>query len=160
VPETTTTVEATTTTSSIPVVTVPPADDATLLDVIAASPDLSRLRDLIALAELGAVYDDPDAPVTLLAPSNDAIDLVAASPGGGALLADPVRVGELLLRHTVEGEPISVTELFRLDELTMADGSVLEVDAERQEIEGAEILVPDITAASGVLHVIDRVILP
>ncbi len=141
-------------------VTVPPAGDATLLDVIAASPDLSRLRDLIRLAGLGDVYDDPDAPVTLLAPSNDAIDLVAASPGGGALLADPDRVEELLLRHTVEGDPISLTQLFRLDELTMADGSVLSVDADRQQIDGAEILVPDITAASGVLHVIDRVILP
>jgi uncharacterized surface protein with fasciclin (FAS1) repeats len=146
-------------TTSIPVVTVPPSPEATVWDVISASPDLSRLRDLLIFAELDDVIDGPE-PFTLFAPGNDAWDLLEASPGGPDLLADQGRVADLLLRHVVFAETYSSDELFETDVVLVANGDVLVINPDDETVDGAELLVPDIDGSNGVLHVVQRVLLP
>jgi uncharacterized surface protein with fasciclin (FAS1) repeats len=164
VPETTTstTVAPTTpppaTTTTIPVVTVPPQPDATIMDVINASPDLSRLRQLVIDADLVAELDAVE-PRTLFAPSNPAIDTLEAGVGGPELLADRDRLRDLLLRHVVL-EPLTVSEVFARPELVAANGDTLAVDASNRTVGGAELLVTDVEAANGFIDVIDQVLLP
>jgi uncharacterized surface protein with fasciclin (FAS1) repeats len=145
------------TTTTIPVVTVPPQPGATLMDVLNASPDLSRLRQLVVDADLVAELDAAE-PRTLFAPSNPAIDTLEAAPGGAELLADPVRLRDLLLRHIVL-EPLTASDVFASAELTAANGDLLTVDAANRTVGGAELLVTDVEAANGFLHVIDQVLL-
>ena len=146
------------TTTTVPVVTVPPSEAATVFDIIANSPDLSRLNQLIEQAglqdELGG-----DSPLTLFAPSNPAIETLEAAPGGAELLADDEQVRALLLRHVVP-ESLTANDIFAVTELTSASGDVLPVDAATQTVDGATLIVTDVGASNGVLQVVDQVLLP
>jgi uncharacterized surface protein with fasciclin (FAS1) repeats len=164
----TTTVEETTTTTiapstTVPVVTVPPQPEATLWDVIDNSPDLSELRALIELAGLRDVLSDPDATLTLLAPSNQAIT-TAAGGVGAPDFANPAIVEAVLLTHLDPTQVLLVTQLFGLDppEFVVANPGPHAIDtaANPPTIGGAQVLVADIEASNGVLHVIDRVLVP
>jgi len=164
---TTTTIEDTTTTvaptTSVPVVTVPPQPEATLWDVIVNSPDLSELRALVELAGLQDVLSDPNATLTLLAPSNQAIT-TAAEGVGAPDFTNPAIVEAVLLTHVDNTQKLLITQLLALDppEFVVVNPGPHAIDAEANPptIGGAQILVADIEAANGVLHVIDLVLLP
>lgn len=158
--ETTTTVAPTT---STPVVTVPPQPEATLWDVIVNSPDLSELRALVELAGLQDVLSDPNTTLTLLAPSNQAIT-TAAGGVGAPDFTNPAIVEAVLLTHVDSTQALLITQLLALDPpefVAVNPGPhVIDAEANPPTIGGAEILVADIEAANGVLHVIDQVLLP
>jgi uncharacterized surface protein with fasciclin (FAS1) repeats len=164
---TSTTVAETTTTvapaTSAPVVTVPPQPEATLWDVIVNSPDLSELRALVQLAGLQDVLSDPNATLTLLAPSNQAIT-TAAGGVGAPDFTNPAIVEAVLLTHLDSTRALLITQLLALDppEFVVVNPGPHAIDATANPptIGGAEILVADIEAANGVLHVIDQVLLP
>jgi uncharacterized surface protein with fasciclin (FAS1) repeats len=165
--EETTTTAATTTTvapsTTVPVVTVPPQPEATLWDVIVNSPGLSELRALVELAGLQDVLSDPDATLTLLAPSNQAIS--AALGGVGAPDFDnPAVVEAVLLTHVDDTQSLLITQLLALSppEFVVVNPGPHPIDASANPptIGGAQILEADIEAANGVLHVIDQVLLP
>ena len=167
VEETTTTTAETTTTvapsTTIPVVTVPPQPEATLWDVILNSPDLSELRALVELAGLQDVLSDPNATLTLLAPSNQAIT-TAAGGVGAPDFTNPAIVESVLLTHVDNTQALLITQILALDppEFVVVNPGPHEVDsaANPPTIGGAQILVADIEAANGVLHVIDQVLIP
>lgn len=162
----TTTVAATTTaatTTTVPVVTLPPQPEATLWDVIDNSPDLSGLKGLIQLADLVDVFDDPDATLTLLAPTNQAITNAAGGIGAPDF-GDADVVEAVLLTHLNDTEVLLSAQLLALDppEFVVVNPGPHEIDASAVPPtigEGSLVLV-DIEAANGVLHVIDRVLLP
>ena len=160
----TTVAEATTTVApatSAPVVTVPPQPEATLWDVIVNSPDLSELRALVELAGLQDVLSDPNATLTLLAPSNQAIT-TAAGGVGAPDFTNPAIVEAVLLTHVDSTQALLITQLLALPEFVVVNPGPHAIDAEANPptIGGAEILVADIEAANGVLHVIDQVLIP
>ncbi len=164
----TTTVEETTTTvapapTTVPVVTVPPQAEATLWDVIDNSPDLSELKALIERAGLQDVFSDPNATLTLLAPSNQAITTAAAGVGAPDF-DNPAIVESVLLTHVDTTQALLITQLLGLDppEFVVANPGPHAIDAGANPptIGGATVLVADIEAANGVLHVIDRVLIP
>lgn len=165
VPETTTTTVAPETTvapsTTLPVVTVPPQPEATLWDVIDNSPDLSGLKALIELAGLTDVLSDPNATLTLLAPSNEAIELAAGGVGAPDF-TNPSVVEAILLTHLDSTQVLSIAELFALPEFVSDNPGPHAIDAEANPptIGGATVLVGDVEASNGVLHVIDRVLLP
>jgi uncharacterized surface protein with fasciclin (FAS1) repeats len=167
VEETTTTIAETTTTvapsTTIPIVTVPPQPEATLWDVILNSPDLSELRALVELAGLQDVLSDPNATLTLLAPSNQAIT-TAAGGVGAPDFSNPAIVESVLLTHVDNTQALLITQLLALvpPEFVVINPGPHAIDAAANPptIGGAKILVADIEAANGVLHVIDQVLLP
>jgi len=126
-----------------------------VMDILAASPDLSRLDELVVEAGLAETLAG-DEPLTLFAPSNQALETLEAAPGGAELLADPERLRELLLGHVVL-EALDADTIFGESELTTASGSVLEVDPDAETVGGANVVVIDVNGANGVLHVVDRV---
>jgi len=164
--ETTTTVADTTTTeapaTTVPVVTVPPQAEATLWDVIDNSPDLSELKALIQLAGLQDVLSDPNATLSLLAPSNQAI-ATAAGGVGAPDFSNPAIVEAVLLTHVDTTRSLLITQLLALDppEFVVANPGPHAIDASANPptIGGARVLVADVEASNGVLHVIDRVLL-
>lgn len=152
--EATTTSTSTSTTTSVPVVSVPASPSATVMDILSVSPDLSRLEELVIDADLVETLAG-DEPMTLFAPSNQAIETLEAAPGGAELLADPDRLRDLLLGHVVPGE-LDIATILAGQDLTTLSGSILAVDAAAETIGGANAVVADVNAANGVLHVIDR----
>lgn len=169
IPETTTTIVEETTTSTvappttIPVVTVPPQPEATLWDVIDASPDLSELKALIQLAGLQDVLSDPNATLTLLAPSNQAITTAAAGVGAPDF-TNPSVVESVLLTHVDTTGVLLLTQILALDPpefvVTNPGPHAVDASANPPTIGGATVILADVEASNGVLHVIDRVLLP
>jgi OOP family OmpA-OmpF porin len=133
-------------------------DIVTVGDIISASPDLSLLSVLIGDAGFDSVLDDTD-PITIFAPSNSAFDELSAD--AIAVLNDD---RELLLRvlnhHAVAGR-LLLSDL-QTGPLDSIDGSVLEVEVttDTATVDGATITAPDTAAENGVVHIIDRLLLP
>ena len=133
-----------------------------LTELLAAQPNLSTLRTAVEAAGLGAQLGaDNPGPWTVLAPSNEAF---AALPAGAleALLADREQLVAVLAAHVI---PSAI----RRQEM-LAQGSARTLSGQTSvnfalaqgavTVSGAQILVADVPAANGVVHIIDKVLLP
>ncbi|NNE12838.1 MAG: fasciclin domain-containing protein [Ilumatobacter sp.] len=120
------------------------------------SPDLSELRALIAQAGLEESLAGAD-PLTVFAPSNPAIEAFAATPEGAAILADPAQLEQLLLRHVAPGA-LDGQAVLAAEEIETASGDLLAIDADAMTVDGGELLVTDVSASNGFVHVVDRVL--
>ena len=155
-PSSTSTTAAPATTVPAPVVTSPASVDATLLDVVNDTPDLSRVRELVQMSGFAPELDAA-RHLTFLAPSNAAIEAWSATPEGEAVLADPDAVYDLLLRHLV-AEAVEESTIFTRSSLSTVSGAQLVVRQQSRTVDGADLLVVDVTAANGLLHVVSDVL--
>jgi uncharacterized surface protein with fasciclin (FAS1) repeats len=148
-------------TTTVPVVTVPPQPAATLWDVIVANPDLSGIRGWIEQAGLEAEFQDPNATLTLLAPSNQAI---ADAPSLNATIDfnDPANLLLIVYTHLDETQALLAADIESLPDVVVIEPGPHTVDAAADPITigGAQLLVRDVVASNGVIQVIDRVLVP
>lgn len=99
-------------------------------------------------------------PYTLFAPPDQAFSALPA----GALegwLANPQYLSTLLLHHIVPTE-VTAEQAVQTGLLTTAAGDTLTVTPEGGlvRVDGAGVLFPNVDASNGIVHVIDRVLLP
>jgi uncharacterized surface protein with fasciclin (FAS1) repeats len=124
--------------------------------------------EIKTLAGLDGASVDPDMKLTIFAPSDAAF---AALPDDirGKLLAPEYRgvLADLLMHHAVIGEYPTLRLLnasARHYGVDAVDGSEIEFTIRRRigtiDIHGANIVQGDIMASNGVLHVIDKVLIP
>ncbi|MEQ1577316.1 MAG: fasciclin domain-containing protein [Hyphomicrobium sp.] len=125
---------------------------------------LTRMIEATKLAGL----DEPDAdigPLTIFAPSDDAF---AALPERlrTKLLAPENRaqLAIILMHHAIPGE-FSTERLLKASARHYAvdavDGSLVEITTRRGiDVDGAKIIKPDILASDGIIHIIDKVLIP
>ncbi|MFP4623697.1 MAG: fasciclin domain-containing protein, partial [Gemmatimonadota bacterium] len=128
-----------------------------LVDVAIAN-GFTALVDAVQTAGLESALRDESAALTVFAPTNEAFDAIAPVP------TDPDTLQPILLYHVVGAEAYS-SDLFDGQELTtlqdgiltvQLDGGVTMVGAQNS----AGVVVPDVPASNGVVHVIDSVLLP
>lgn len=116
-----------------------------------------------ALTESGLVDTlKGDSPFTVFAPTDEAF---AQLPEGTVEnLLKPENKDQLvaiLTYHVVPGEVMSWNLVGRKTEAVTAHGGELAIDAtDGVNVNDAKVIVPDIKASNGVIHVIDRVLLP
>jgi uncharacterized surface protein with fasciclin (FAS1) repeats len=149
--------------------------EQSIVAIAASDPaNFSTLVTLVEFAELDGVLSGP-GQFTVFAPTNAAFDeLIAALTDAlgaetvASLLADKDFVTNVLLYHVTDGrrfsnsvvnsnnpksiEMLNGDYIFSMPDLTIMDGSSLTGDA--------GILIPDINASNGVIHVIDSVLVP
>jgi uncharacterized surface protein with fasciclin (FAS1) repeats len=113
-----------------------------------------------ALKEAGLVDTLKGAgPFTVFAPTDEAF---AALPPGTlvALLRDKDKLRAILTYHVVSGR-VTAADASRLTEATTVHGQKVRIDARYGvKINDATVVQADILTSNGVIHVIDRVILP
>ena len=98
-------------------------------------------------------------PFTVFAPSDEAF---AKLPEGTveALLADPARLAEVLTYHLVPGR-VSAAEAAGLSSAPTVQGGELPIWSDGGvHVADANVVSADIEAGNGLIHVIDRVLLP
>ena len=143
----------------IDMVLLPATDDQTVMSIIANSPVHTILEEAVLAAELDGTLSG-DGPFTVFAPSDDAFDGLPA----GALdliLANTEQLTDLLLNHVHSGNVLStdlsdgmMVPTLNETELTVSiDGMTVMIDL-------ATVTQADLTASNGVVHVIDKVLLP
>jgi len=128
------------------------------------TPSLSILVEAVVAAGLGATLSSP-GPFTVFAPTNDAFNKVPAPllgliGGSNDLLTQVLTYHVLAIRVTAA----DVAALTKPAAITTVQGSTFEVGADLGLTDGrgrrASLLITDIAASNGVIHAIDRVILP
>lgn len=138
----------------------PAAPGGTIAAILAARPEFSTLNRAITAVRLVEELNG-DTPYTLFAPTNAAF---ARLPAGtlDALLARPSTLASVMQNHLLIEEATSV-RLVRLGSVLSALGQTLPVTltaAGVVQVGDATIVEPDIEATNGVIHGIDRVLLP
>ena len=98
-------------------------------------------------------------PFTCLAPTDEAFSKV---PQGtiDALMKDKDKLATVLKFHTLDGKVMS-RDLKNMDRVKTLAGEEIKVDSsEGLKVGEAMAVQPDIEASNGVIHVIDRVMIP
>jgi transforming growth factor-beta-induced protein len=138
-----------------------------IVEVASANPDFSILVAAVQRAGLAGVLSGP-GPFTVFAPTNDAFAALLEELGAPNLEAIPVPLlTQVLLYHVVSGNvPSSAVSTGYVP--TNADGvgsNKLQVYVQRSGSSisldsRANVIAADVEASNGVIHVIDKVILP
>lgn len=132
-----------------------------IVDIAVANGNFNTLVAAVAAAGLVDTLKTP-GPFTVFAPTDAAFD---ALPAGtiDALLADPTGdLTDILLYHVVVGKALSSDLSNRLPVTTVLGENIcVYIDSDGTVyINDAVVIIADIEASNGVIHVIDSVLLP
>jgi uncharacterized surface protein with fasciclin (FAS1) repeats len=167
---TTTTMPAETTTTVAETTTTVAEAGNSIADIVAGDENFSTLLAAVEAAGLTAALADPEATLTVFAPTNDAFDAAFEALGTTPeeLLADTETLTAILTYHVL-GEVVSSEDLAAAgmeeipvetlsgEELVVVvgdDGSVSFLD------QTATVAEADVAASNGIIHIIDAVLIP
>jgi len=138
--------------------------DKDIVQTAQATPDLSILVEAVIAAGLVDALKAP-GPLTVFAPTDDAFAALLAELGmtKDALLADTALLTKVLTYHVVAGRTLKAD--IRVDApITTLQGQTIRVNADLRVVDQRNrtsgFLATDVFASNGVVHVIDRVLLP
>ncbi len=140
-----------------------PEPQGSIVDIALSNPDLTTLVAALQAADLVGTLADETATFTVFAPTDDAFAALGEDTIA-ALLSDTESLTDVLLYHVVGGaaaDSIDATSRYG-DVLTMANEDEVAVDIREGElfVNEARIIIRDIPATNGIIHVIDAVLLP
>lgn len=132
----------------------------TVVNIALANDNFTTLVQAVVKAGLVDALSS-DGPFTVFAPTNDAFEALFTQLGVAGL--DELSADELapiLMYHVVPGN-VTSTELTSGEVGTLNEGSRLTVDlSSGVRINESSVVAADIQGTNGVLHVIDKVLLP
>ena len=132
-----------------------------IAQLAAATPQLSTLLTAVKAAGLAEVLSGA-GNFTVFAPTNDAF---AALPAGTveALLADKEALTRILTYHVSPDYYPARALLGNRGRVPTVQGGFLRVDAQGEAVHingGTRVIAADIMASNGIVHLIDKVLLP
>ena len=132
----------------------------TVFEVIKDLPDLSQVSDFFSAAGVEEQIGDEVSSITIFAPTNaamQALDITALQE-----FAQLVQLSDILQFHIVPGD-FYASQLFDGLGLTTLKGESLKVQTGDEltiRVQDSLVTQSNITAANGVIHVIDAVLIP
>jgi uncharacterized surface protein with fasciclin (FAS1) repeats len=143
-----------------PALTASAATGKTIVDIAVSD---KRFTTLVAALSAAGLVDTLNSagPFTVFAPTNDAF---AKLPAGTveALLADKAALTNILLYHVAAGS-VPASTVVTLESATTVQGSkvFISVRGGKVFLNGTvQVIITDIKASNGIIHVIDTVLLP
>ncbi len=138
------------------------APAAAAKDIVATAIGAGQFKTLVAAVQAAGLVEalQGKGPFTVFAPTDAAF---AALPAGTVegLLKDPKALANILLYHVVPGEVKAAAVKDGLSTNTLQGAPVsFKITDGKPAIQGANIVATDVMASNGVIHVIDKVILP
>ena len=132
-------------------------------DIVQTATDAGSFKTLLAAVKAAGLVEtlQGKGPFTVFAPTDAAF---AALPAGtlDGLLKDPAALKKILLYHVVSGS-VTADKVVGLTSATSVEGSPIAVSVKNGTVylnDSAKVVTPDVMASNGVIHVIDKVILP
>jgi uncharacterized surface protein with fasciclin (FAS1) repeats len=131
---------------------------ATILETAASAGCFTTLLAAVDAAGLRSALEGP-GPFTVLAPVDDAF---AALPAGTVqtLVDNPPQLARILKYHVIAGAHTRQGLLAQAEWPSLEGAPIPVRRAEPFELKNATVVTADIACDNGVVHVIDRVILP
>ena len=141
-------------------VLLPQEEPGTIVDIAVADGRFTTLVSALQAADLADTLAG-EGPFTVFAPTDDAF---AKLPEGTieALLDDIPALTDILLYHVVSGEVLA-EDVVMLEEAETLLGEAVSIKVEEGMVylnEDVQVVITDILADNGVIHVIDSVLLP
>lgn len=135
-----------------------------IVDVAGAAGNFTVLVDAVKAAGLAETLSGP-GPFTVFAPTDAAFASALTTLGitKEQLFADPAKLKTILTYHVVAGKVMAadVSKLDGQDVATVAGPAVkVKVSGSTVMVNDATVTTADIAASNGVIHVIDKVLLP
>lgn len=131
------------------------------MDIIATAEGAGNFTTLLAAVEAAGLTDTlkGDGPFTVFAPTDEAF---AALPEGTVegLLADPEALAKILTYHVIAGKVMSTDLSDGMMAATVNGAEVTIKLGDAVMVNDATVTAADIEASNGVIHVIDKVIMP
>jgi len=135
-------------------------EPGTIVDIGIANPDFSTLVAAVTAAGLVETLSG-EGPFTLFAPTNEAFAALPAEVTDPLLLPENVdQLVNILKYHVVAGSVLSSSLESGDVETLNGDSVTIEVSDSGVAVNDATVTTADVIASNGVIHVIDKVLLP
>jgi len=144
--------------------TAEPTEEPMMSDIVDIAVADGRFTTLVAAVTAAELVDTlkSEGPFTVFAPTDDAF---AALPEGTveSLLADPSgALTQILLYHVVAGK-VMAADVVGLTSAATVQGEEISIKVEGGNVylnDTVQVIITDIEASNGVIHVVDAVLLP
>lgn len=135
-------------------------------DIVDVAISDGRFNTLVAALGAAGLVDTlkGEGPFTVFAPTDDAFAKLPANTLNDLLKPEnKEKLASILTYHVTPGKVLAA-DLVKLNgkEIVMANGGKAKIEVRNNEvfIDGAKVIITDIMAKNGVIHVIDAVIMP
>jgi uncharacterized surface protein with fasciclin (FAS1) repeats len=141
-----------------------PAPAKNIVDTAVAAGDFTTLVKLLQATGLDTVLAGP-GPFTVFAPTDEAFAKLPKATLD-ALAADPALLKKVLLYHVVSGEVLARDAAKAGSATTVEGDTVVFTKSWRHHhhfwlrVNNANVITPNVLATNGVIHVIDKVLIP
>jgi uncharacterized surface protein with fasciclin (FAS1) repeats len=135
-------------------------------DIVDIAIEDSRFTTLVTALKAAGLVDTlkGEGPFTVFAPTNDAFAKLPSSTLNDLLKPENKDALVKILTYHVAPQKLTAKDVANLNgkELKMANGenAIIEVKNNEVFIDGAKIIITDIMAKNGIIHVIDTVMMP
>jgi uncharacterized surface protein with fasciclin (FAS1) repeats len=135
------------------------AQGADIVDTATAAGSFKTLASLLGQADLATTLKGR-GPYTVFAPTDAAFARVPKATLD-ALAADPAKLRAVLLYHVAQGR-LTASKVVKRRSIKTLNGQRLRVRVRgrRVTVGGARVTSADVRASNGVIHVINRVLIP
>ncbi|WP_445633641.1 Beta-Ig-H3/fasciclin [Nostoc sp. DSM 114161] len=132
-----------------------------MANIIETATNNGSFNTLVAAIEAAGLVDtlNSDGPFTVFAPTDEAFNQLPAGTVD-ALLQDIPKLKKILTYHVVSGKVLAA-DVAKLKTAKTVEGSEVKIDASNGvKINDATVAAADVNADNGVIHVIDKVLIP
>ena len=140
-----------------------PQQPAALKDIVTIASEDGRFSTLVTAVKAAGLASTLQGagPFTVFAPTDEAFAKLGTATIN-SLLADQAKLRYVLLYHVISGKAVSSATAATLTEATMTNGATVAIAAQGDSlrINTAQVIIKDIQASNGVIHVLDTVLLP
>ncbi len=135
-------------------------------NIVETAVEAGSFETLVKAVEVAGLVDtlSGKGPFTVFAPTDDAFAMLPAGTVEG-LLKDKEKLTSILTYHVVPGKVMS-SDVAKLKSAKTVQGQEIKIDAAKWhlhrnvKVNDANVIKTDIECTNGVIHVIDKVILP
>ena len=133
-----------------------------IVDVAVANGSFTTLVAALEATGLDETLANPDASFTVFAPTDEAFNALG-SETINALLADTDTLSDILTYHVISGEvdaAAAISSAGTTVEMVNGDSVGLSLDGGNLLVNTSTVVMTDVMADNGIIHVIDSVLLP
>ena len=132
-----------------------------MADLVETAANAGSFKTLVTVAEAAGLLDvlKSPGPFTVFAPTDEAFAKIPTHTIS-EWLGDIPKLKKILTYHVVPGD-VRSDDLAEIDEAPTMEGSVVAIDSsDGVQVNDAKVLQQDILTDNGVIHAIDKVLMP